>query len=324
MIKKVGNQLLSRFLLLAVILVSLLFYAIQPKFLNLNNIMDILRTSSIVGIMALGGMYAMAIGEINFAVGGQAMVAACIVGKLLDGTMDSYLVAVLIAVIVSALSGVLMAYVVVDLKVPSFIATLGINTLLTGCARFISGGQAFTSSDWPEIYTFCQEYVLDVIPNPVIIFLILAVVGLILTEQTRFGRYIFASGTNSTACVQVGINVRRVKYLTFIISSVLAGMSGLVHTSVTATVTLTMGNDYLTPSLCAIVLGATYYKIGFYNVRGTIIASIMLILIQNGVMSIGAQYYVKDIIQGAILLVAVGVIAMTRKEGLPKVSFENG
>lgn len=322
--KNIGQQILSRFLLIAIVLISLIFYTIQPKFLNINNVMDILRTSSIVGIMALGGMYAMAIGEINFAVGGQAMVTACIVGKLMDGVIGNYFIAILVAVIFIILSGFLVSYVVVDLKVPSFIATLALNQLTRGFARLFSGGQPFTSDKWPEIYRFIgQKSVFGIIPNPVVLFLLLAVISLIVTERTRFGRYIFASGTNSTACIQVGIDVRKVKYASFIISSILAAFAGIVHTSVTATVTLTMADDYLTPSLCAIVLGATYYKIGFYNVRGTILSSIMLILIQNGVMSIGAQYYVKDIIQGVILLVSVGIIAMTRKEGLPKVSFEN-
>lgn len=322
--RKIKDNLISHFLLFALIGVILIFYIVEPLFLNMTNIMDILRTSSVVGIMAIGGMLAMAIGEINFATGAQAMVCAAIMGSLMDGHIKSYLLALLITLLVAAFSSLVEAIVVVDIGVPSFISTLGVAMMLKGLTRYFAGGNSFTSSRWPKSFGFLgQTNILGVIPVPVIVFLICCIIGYILTERVRFGRYIFAIGANSTACANVGINVRLIKYAAFIISGILSGFSGVVYASINNVVSLTIADNLLTPSLCAIVLGATYKKIGFYNIEGTILASVMLILIQNGVMSIGAQFYVKDIIQGIILLISVGIIAKTRKEGLPKVSFEN-
>ena len=322
-INKVKNIFISRFLLLAMVLTALFFYSQQPKFFSFTNIMDIMLTASITGIMAIGGMIAMAAGEINFAIGSQAMVSAAIIGWYMD-QHSSYLVALLLVVAFAVLNSLLIGYVVIELKVPAFIATLAMQTILKGFTRIFSGDQPFTSSRWPAVYTFLgQTELFGLIPLPVLLFVLIGIVSHITTQRTRMGRYLFSVGSDPTACHQVGINTRKVRYWAFIISGLLASFAGVIHTSETATVTLKIADELLMPALCAVLLSATYYKIGFYNIPGTIISSVLLILIQNGVLSIGAQYYVKDILQGAVLLIAVSVIALTRKGGLPKVTFES-
>lgn len=320
---QIKNILISHFLLIAMILMALLFYALQPNFLSVTNLMDILLTASVTGIMAMGGMVSLGVGEINFAVGAQAMVAASIIGRYLDGRTN-YFVAILLAVAFTALGAFLISYVVIQLKVPSFIATLAIATILKGFTQKFANDQAFTSNRWPDIYTLIgQSKLFGVIPVPVVIFLAVGLIGFIITEKTKAGHYMFAVGSDPTACNQVGINVKKVKMISLLASSLLGAFAGILHTSITATVTLKLADDLLMPALCAAMLSATYYKIGFYNIPGTIVSSVILILIQNGVLSVGAPYFLKDVLQGIVLLISVSVIALTRKGGLPKVTFES-
>ncbi len=308
------------------LLTAVVFWRIQAHFLNIGNVMDILLASSYTGIMAIGAMLAMAVGEINFAVGAQALVTTAIIGVFMDGRPSGmYAVAILLAAVFAAASGLLIAFMVVELRVPSFIATLGLSTVLKGFTNLFCNDKPFTSNRWPKIYTALgQGELFGVIPIPVLIFAVVGVIAFILTEMARCGHYMFAVGSDPTACRQVGIDVRKVKYVTFIISSLLAACSGLLYTSLNATVTLKLGDELLMPALCAALLSTTYYKIGFYNIPGTVLSSTLLIMIQNGVMSVGAPYYVKEIMQGIVLLIAVSVIATTRKGGLPKVTFESG
>ena len=150
-----------------------------------------------------------------------------------------------------------------------------------------------------------------------------AVAAYILTERTRYGRHLFSVGANPVACQQVGINVARVKYVAYVLAAFFAGVAGLLHTSYNGVVSNTMGTEMFTPALCAVFLGATCFRLGTYNVVGTFVASIIMTMITNGVLNLGLTYFVKDMIEGAVLLIAVGVIAVLRKDGLPKMTFNS-
>ena len=316
----------ARFLLLgALIVVIVVFGLVNPAFLSATNIMDILRTSSIILLMACGSILIWSTGEINFAVGAQLTLGGAVLGKLMSVLDPSfYPLGIVIALIAVGLTGLIAGVFVINLGVPSFIATLAISLSIDATNIVLTQNTTLFSSNWGSVYTILgQGYVFGIIPLPAVICLALAVGTHLFMNRTRTGNYIYAIGGNQTASRQVGVNVSKIKYIAFVLGSVLIGFAGILQTSINNNVLLTSGTDLLMPSICATVLGATFLTLGKYNVVGSAVAAVLIITLQNGVISCGGAFYMKDIVQGLVLLVAVGVIALVRKGALPSVKFES-
>ena len=128
-----------------------------------------------------------------------------------------------------------------------------------------------------------------------------------------------AVGNNPNCCKQVGINVRRIKIIAFIMCSVVCGFAGILSASKTNNVMFTLGSGIMMDAMASAMLGATFLRPGRYNIQGTVVAALLTAIISNGITFSGYPDYIKDIINGIILIIAVGYIAMTRKEGLPSV-----
>ena len=152
-----------------------------------------------------------------------------------------------------------------------------------------------------------------------LVFILLAVVLWFIMDKTKLGTYIQAVGNNPNCCKQVGINVRRIKIIAFIMCSVVCGFAGILSASKTNNVMFTLGSGIMMDAMASAMLGATFLRPGRYNIQGTVVAALLTAIISNGITFCGYPDYIKDIINGIILIVAVGYIAMTRKEGLPSV-----
>lgn len=315
------SELPRYFLLIALIIMGLIFGVIQPRFFSLTNCTDILRTASIYSLLGIGGILVMSTGDFNYALGADAMLAAVVTGMMFPQFV-SYPVAVLLGIAVAVLISYLSALIVIYLHVPSFVATLAIHTLICGIMRYLTGGSTLFNQAWGETFAAVgRTNLVGVLPMPFVILLILGIASHVFLEKTRLGRYIYASGANATAARQVGINVEKTRMISYMICAVFCAIGGIVYAGTVNSVPVSSANDLFTPALASVMLGATFLTPGKYNVPGTVLAAIMIVITQNGVVSIGAPFYLKDIVLGIMLVISVGIIAMVRKEGLPKVSF---
>ena len=313
----------SFFMLIALILTFVIFGAINPSYLSATNILDIMRTASIIGIIGMGGSFVQSTGETNFAVGTQATLGAAILGLIMMYIPDQfYWLAIIVPVVALALIGGLMAIAVNKLKMSSFLCTLTIEMILTSFIRLVTNNQVMFSSKWGKNFTILgQTNLWGFLPLPVVLFLGIGVLAHIYKEHTRAGRYNFAVGANATTARQVGIKVEWEKIKAFAICGAFTGFAGVIEASLFNNVNMTLGTYYKFPGICATVLSAAFWKIGKYNVPGSIIAAVLIVAIQNGVITIGGDYYYKEIVQGVLLLVALLIVAAIREDGLPKVSF---
>lgn len=313
------------FLLIITLVIAVVFEILQPKFFTLNNIMDIIRTTSVVGLMALGMTLVMATGEMNLAVGAEATIAAAVVGKFLDSKEPrSLILAIFIGLLASLVVGVLNSFFVVKIGVPSFIGTIAMTTFINGFIKIITQNQYMYSKHWPKSYTFLGQTRLGgVIPMPALIFILISILLIILMDHTKFGRYVNAVGDSPTACKNVGINAKLIVICCYLLCSLISGFDGIIASSQVKSVSPTLGADALMSAMAATMLGGTFLRPGQYSIQGTIVAALFLTIIQNGAISIGAPNFIKDLIQGITLIVSVGVIAMTHKGGLPSVTFNN-
>lgn len=327
--KKAANNRFFRnlpryFLLIATILLMLLFYALTPSFLQVLNLMNILRTASIYGILAIGYATVIMTGDMNFSFSSQAALAAVVTGLLLKGWPDAYLTCALIAVLCSVVIGFLPAFFVIHLKVPSFIATMGFMTVFTGLLKVLTNNTILFSNAWGNRYALpANMTIFGMIPLPVVVFIVIAIIAHLFFEKSRTGRYLFAIGASKTTCQQVGINEKRIRYIGFSICSACSGIGGVLYGAMLGQATPLMGSDLILPIIAITMVSATFYSIGKYNVPGIVMSSIIMIVVQNGVIGLGLEAWAKDVSQGLMLVIAVGIIARVRKDGLPKVTFGN-
>lgn len=310
------------FLLIAIVLTILFFGVFGSNFLSVDNIMTILLASCVVGLMAMGSMMVMMSGDVNFAVGAQMTLAGAIAGKMLASpSFHNYWLAVAVALACVTLSGVVIAFFVVKLRVPSFIATLGFQTLVDSVFRYLCDNNNLFSNYWDEKFTFLGlTKVFGVVPLPVVITLVIGALMWVLSGRTKIGRIFFSIGRNRIASTQVGIPVDRYRFLAFTLCALLAGIAGILQASISDNVNLATGNGFLLPAISSCILGATFLHPGKYNIPGTLIAAMVNVVVRIGVVSMGGSTFATDIVQGSFLLIAVAIIALVREEGLPAVS----
>lgn len=309
------------FLLIATVIVALVFWGLQPKFLTFENLGSIFCASSLMATMAIAVVVALASGEMNFAVGAQATIAAVVCGVLMNIPGMPYIVAVVAGLVVAMIVGALGIGLTLKIGVPSFIATLAVSSLATGFIKLLTGNKTYFSTKWGADFAFLGQGYIGKIPMLVIIFFLIVGISWFFIDYTKLGRHIFAVGTNKNACRQVGINNKKIKFIAFMISSALAGLSGILSASRNMTIPMTLGSGMMMNAFAIAMLGATFLRPGRFSIQGTAVATLLTIILQNGIFSTGTEYAARYIFQGAIFLIAVGFIALTRKEGLPGVKF---
>lgn len=309
------------FLLAADILLLVIFTALNPRFASVMNLSDIIGQASMIGIMGIGATIIMMVGEMNFGIGAEATVTAALLGYMLgNGRMNLYVLGLLIALTVICVIGYLNAVFGVMLGVPAFIATLALSKIWDGATSWLTDNKTMYDSSWPKVFTFLGQYrIFGVFPMTAVCFIVVAVIAWFIIDKTKLGEQIQAVGNNAKCCRQVGINVRRVKIIAFILCSLIAGFSGIVASSKTGNVVNTLGSSLMMNSMAAAMMGATFLRPGRYNIQGTVVAALLTAIIKNGIKFNGYPDAIQNIVNGVILLVAVGYIAMTRKEGLPSV-----
>lgn len=318
-------QNVIRFLLLIVlVIVAIVFQCMNSNYLSLSNIMNVFRSCSTALFISYGIMIIMSCGEIHFGAGSQATLSAAIVGSILEAQIitNNFWVAVVISLIVSALSGLVIAFFVVKLKLPSFLTTLAFSSVYTAIVLRLIHNTTLHSNKWPENYRFFRTAEIGPVP---VVFIIAVLVGLLIhyiMERSKTGRKLFAVGANITAAKQVGINVDLVKFGAFAFGCTLIGMGGITQTSIMNNVSQALGDSFMTPAIAAAMLGATFLRPGKYNIPGTFVACLLTYLIESGVTMIGEGTNVTSIIEGCIFIVAVALMATIRSEGLPAVSFK--
>lgn len=315
-----GTLISKYFLLIALLLLIAVFSIAQPRFFSVSNLLDIVSSASLVGIMALGACIVMSVGEMNFALGAEATLVAGLLGYTLqEQIIPWYLVAMLAALLVALLIGLFNSAFAVRLGVPAFVATLAISKIHDGVYALISNNKTMFSKNWPTQFKLLGQGYIGPIPILVIVFLAVGIACWLLMDKTKLGRHICAVGQNAVACKQVGISVKGIKTIAFLLCSLLAGLAGILASSRNFNVMTTLGSGMMMNAMSAAMLGATFLRPGRFNVQGTIVAALMVSVISNGLLMLQSPDYLKDIVQGVIMIIAVGYIALTRKEGLPSV-----
>ncbi|MDO4261520.1 MAG: ABC transporter permease [Eubacteriales bacterium] len=306
---------IKRWLLLFTALVVVVFSLLSPTFLQLTNLLNILSSACIVGVMGVGLTCIFATGELDFSAGAQVSLASCVMAVVLGKTpLNNYIAVLVLTLVILGLVGLYNAFLHVKIGIPAFIATLGTSYLVKGIAKALTNSQTINNmSTWPEAFTFMgQGYLFGVIPMPVVVLVIVGALILFYTEYTRAGKYLYAVGSNAKACDYIGIDGKMQKIKGFVITAVLCGLAGVMQGSQMNAASPTLGENMFVPALTTVFLGATYGKIGVFNVPGTLVGAVLYALINQGLLMITSELWLKNFVQGGMLLFALVIVIMIR------------
>ncbi len=300
-------RLLAMEAILLALIVVLVFMA--PGFATLGNLLNVLRTVSMLGIIAFGMTAVIIAGEIDLSVGAGAALAGCIVARI-SGVFDDVLgdsgaiiAGFALALAVGFGTGVLTGKIRQWFNVPTFITTLALFTALRGAANLVTGG--FPLATFPDWFSFFGAGFLFGIPFPVYVFAAVFVVMHVLMNYTDFGRAVYAVGGNAEAARLSGINIYRVKTATLAITGVLTAITGTLLASQIGSGVGTTATGMELDVIAAVIIGGTSLFGGKGRIWGTLLGVIFLGCISNGMTLMNVSEYWQLVARGAIIVGAV-------------------
>jgi ribose/xylose/arabinose/galactoside ABC-type transport system permease subunit len=297
---------------LELILVALIlaFSLATPSFFTGSNMLNILRNIAFKGIIAFGMTMVIISGEIDLSVGsmvGFAGVLTAFLNKLLSESGVNPTLAVSIAIVITLVVafgiGRFIAFLITKFSIPSFIATLAFFLVLKGVALVISNGYPILG--YPSWFTVIGAGYLGPIPVPAIFFIVALFIMWHVMKSTPFGRSIYAVGSNVEAARLSGINVKRVKSIIFSTTATLAAIAGIMISSQIDSGAPLTGGGWEFDVISAVIIGGASLSGGSGTVKGTLVGSIFLGILLNGMTLLNVNDYWKFIVRGALILIAV-------------------
>jgi len=299
---------------LALILFFLIF---APNFASTTNIINVLKDTSFLAILALGFALAFTVSELDLSVAEMASLAAVVCGWLVHAQYPPA-VAVAAAIGIGIVLGSLNGYGVTVLRIPSLIMTLGTAAIAKGLAFMITQGVAFVGR-WPVGFTGLARGYSFGIPNLVLWMGGATLFAYGLVKWTRTGAHMVATGEADEAARLAGIATARMKRIGLLLSGVFAGLMAMLLAANLSSAAPNMAGDYLLYAIAAVLLGMTMFEPGKPNIPGTVFAALVLKVLGNGLVLLGAPYYIQDIVLGAIIIGSVAFSASAMKKAAFKV-----
>ncbi|PRD44795.1 sugar ABC transporter permease [Phyllobacterium phragmitis] len=303
----------------ALIAIIIVFSSMSPNYFTINNFLIMASHVAIYGLLAIGMLLVILNGGIDLSVGSTLGLSGVFAGFLMQGVTlpqfdvilyPSVWVAVvltcLLGAIVGAVNGVLIAY----LRVPAFVATLGVLYVARGVALLMTNGLTYNNlSGRPELGNTGFDWLgfnrLAGVPIGVLVLAVFAIACGILLSRTGFGRWLYSSGGNEHAAELSGVPVKRVKITVYMLSGVCAAVAGLVLSSQLTSAGPTAGTTYELTAIAAVVIGGAALTGGRGTVIGTLLGAFVIGFLSDGLVIIGVSSYWQTVFTGAVIVMAV-------------------
>jgi len=304
-------------LLLVLALIVIFFSVVQPAFLRVNNLFIILQSVSIVALLALGVTLTMAVGGLDLSIGAVAAMSLMIASYVMVVLGWGAVPAVLISLAGGALVGLLNGWLIVKLKIPDILATLGSMFLVIGVQLIPTGGRSIAvgmtlpngrETDGVFSSAFLalgRGRVWDTVPIPVLVTSIAAITVWLFLERARIGRLFYAIGGNEQAARLAGVPVQRYKLLAYVLSAVLASVGGLLLAARLGRGDVSSGNGLVLDALGAALIGFAVLGAKKPNAFGTLVGALLVATLLNGLTMLNAPYYAQDFVKGLVLVLAL-------------------
>lgn len=311
------RDLVVRYGFIAVTILFFIYFAATiPAFRMSSTMFSMLKFTSVVAIAGLGLTVSMVVGGLDLSVGATAGMAVTVAAMTMVIYAQQGWVAFLAVIIAGALIGAFNALLIVTLKIPDLLATLATMFLVQGLKLVPVDGQSVSSglilrdgSVAPGKFTpgFLQINRGDLgpVPYPVIIFLVIAVATWFFLSRTKWGRVMYAIGSNPEAARLAGARVGRYKALAYMISGVFAAIAGLILASRIGQGDISAGNSLLLDAVAVSLVGTSVLGVNKPNAFGTALGAILIGILLTGTTMMNFPYYWQDVVKGLVLLIAL-------------------
>ena len=310
--------LLARFAPLIFLVVLMAAFAIgQPRFLTPFNLLNVMRQVSVYGLLAIGMTFVILTAGIDLSIG--SLIAFCglvAAGVAKGGLVNRFAVgegaealgygwelAALAAIAVGVACGFVQGFAITRLKVPPFVVTLGGMSAFRGAALLFSAGGPISGFD-PGFVWWGQGKIGDV-PVPVIVFILFAIIAHVALRYTRYGRQVYAVGGNPEAARLSGLNVRRIILSVYVITGFCAGLGAFVLSARLNSSEAVAGTGFELTVIASVVIGGTSLFGGVGTIFGTVVGTVLIGVLLNGLVLLNVSPYIQQIVIGVIIVLAV-------------------
>lgn len=284
---------------------------LAPRFLHPNNLLNILRNTSIVGVIALGMTFVIIGGGIDLSSGPVMATAGYVLIIMQRMVTESgspvypLWVPILVCLLIGTAFGFINGIIITKAKLPSFIVTLAVGIIARSLVMYFGRGATIIGNRIPQFTRIGNGSILG-IPTPFLIAGGIAILFHFILTRTKFGTYVFAVGGNENASRYSGIKVDRMKIYTYMLVGLCAGIAATVEMSrMAAVATTTSGSQYEFEAITAVIVGGTALSGGKGRILGTVVGFIILGIVNNMMIMLNISPYLSGAVKGAVILFAV-------------------
>lgn len=298
--------------LLGLVLLTITLSILSPNFLKIDNIMNILRQSSINALLSMGMLLPILTAGIDLSVGSILALSIVVTGITTVGLGWPPIFGLLICVGVGMLAGLVNGLLLTKLRLPHpFISTLGTMNVYRGLALIITGASPIFGFSY--LINFTGQANVGFVPFSFILVIVVAVIFHVFLTRSKTGRYIYAIGGNKEAARLSGIPVDRVLIKVYMISGLMAGLGGLVLIGRTNAASPIAGLTYELDAIAAVIIGGASFFGGVGTVWGTLIGAMIIAVLRNGLNLLGTSTDLQTVIIGLVIILAVYVDVLRRR-----------
>ncbi len=289
------------------------FSLTSENFFQFNNIIGILLATSVNGILALGATFVIITAGIDLSVGTVMTLSAVMTGVFITNLGLPVPVGIIGGLATGAAAGLTNGFAISKMKIPPFVATLGMLYIAKGLSLVISGLKPIYFTDTPMFKQIAMDDIFG-IPYAVLIFFAAAIFAHIILNKTVLGRYTFAIGSNEEATRLSGVNVDKWKMAIYTLAGAFAGLGGIVIASRLNSAQPALGAGYELDAIAAVVIGGTSLSGGEGTIAGTVIGAFIISVLTNGLRILSVPQEWQIVITGAIVILAVYADTLRRRQ----------
>lgn len=302
---------LKKYAMFLVLLILVVFFSVTTDaFLNPENLFNVARQVSMLGIASVGMTFVLLLGGIDLSIGSMITLVNIVAAWLMVNAKINPVIACLAALAMSTALGFFNGLVIAKIRIPPLIVTLSMMTILEGLAYIICKGIPIFG--FPKNFAVIGQGYIGPIPIPVIIMIVILLIGAVILNNTYFGRYFYAVGGNAEAAKLSGINVDGIQCLVYALSGLFAGIAGIVMLSRTNSGQALAGKGFEFECLTAVVLGGVSANGGYGRISNVVAGVLIIGVLSNGMVLLNISQYVQMVTKGTLILLAVGFDCVQR------------
>lgn len=288
------------------LILLMLFFSLNTKnFLSQRNLLNVALQTSVAVLLAIAETYVIITGGIDLSIGSMSAASGMIVAIALNRGIPVP-IAILFGILTGVLCGAFNGFTITVLGIVPFIATLGTNSIMRGLIYVMLNGIPLSASSAGEAFTWIGQGKLGGwLPYPVLFMIVVSVIAVIVLSKSKFGRTIFAIGSNESAAFLSGIKVKMTKFKVYLLCGFLSSIAGIILTSRVASASPTAGQGDETFAIAAAVIGGASLAGGKGNMVGTIIGAFIIGILNNGLNLIGLSSFWQQVAIGCVIILAV-------------------